>query len=69
MADHSLVFFLASNVGTGAVNLGVDTLHADTATALALLLVYVHLAVALTTAYAAARRPQSSTRSAEKRRD
>ena len=58
LADHSLLFFLASNLCTGAVNVTVDTLHTPPATALAILLLYIHLTVALTAAYAAARRPR-----------
>ena len=52
LADHSLLFFLLSNLCTGAVNVTVDTLRSSSWQALLLLLVYIHTVTLCITAYA-----------------
>ncbi|KAI9822850.1 MAG: Glucosaminyl phosphatidylinositol (GlcN-PI) nositol acylation protein [Phylliscum demangeonii] len=50
--QHGLILFALANVLTGAVNLGLDTLRAGTATALAVLLAYLALLTAVALALA-----------------
>ena len=52
LAQHSLLFFLVSNAATGVVNLLMDTLHASSAAAVTVLLLYAHAAIMLTLLYA-----------------
>jgi GWT1 len=61
LSRHALLFFLLSNLGTGAVNLSIPTLTADSATAVWVLLVYLHTVVLLVHAYAAGRHWIAST--------
>ena len=51
VAQHSLLFFLTCNLCTGAVNLLFNTLTASDNSALCILLLYMHAALALTLAY------------------
>ena len=57
IARHALLFFLLSNLCTGAVNLLVRTLTADDATAVVMLLLYLHLVVLAVTGYHWLRQP------------
>jgi hypothetical protein len=65
LADHSLLFFLVSNLGTGLVNLVVDTLHCSTANSVILLLLYLHSAVLVVTLYGQWRRTRRRDRSTD----
>jgi hypothetical protein len=52
LSRHALLFFVLSNLGTGAVNVSMWTRKADDATALCILLLYIHSVVLVVHIYA-----------------
>jgi hypothetical protein len=52
LSHHALLFFILSNLGTGAVNLSIWTWGVNDSTALGVVLLYIHLLVIAVHAYA-----------------